>query len=82
MVDVAVHHPRMDGLAAAKQAMTFLLLISLPLDATLGERLAGERLRRLATALSGPAGAITLLQLRELVRGLVRGLGCGTESGE
>ncbi|MGH3624271.1 MAG: hypothetical protein ACRDQ5_21205, partial [Sciscionella sp.] len=76
VVDVAVHHPRMSELAeAAQQTMTFL-----PLDATLGERLAGERLRRVETAVSEPVGAITLLELRELVRGLRRS--AGTELGE
>jgi hypothetical protein len=66
VVDVAVHHPRMPDLGdAAQQAMTFL-----PLDATLGERLAGQRLRRVETALREPAGAITLRELRDLVRGL------------
>ncbi|WP_158887452.1 hypothetical protein [Amycolatopsis anabasis] len=66
VVDVAVHHPRLGELEeAARRAMTFL-----PLDAALGERLAGERLRRVETAESEPAGAISLLELRELVRGL------------
>ncbi|MGI6869997.1 hypothetical protein [Amycolatopsis sp. 3B14] len=66
VVDVAVHHPLLGELdAAARSAMTFL-----PLDATLGERLAAERLRRVETAETEPAGAITLLELRDLVRGL------------
>lgn len=66
VVDVAVHHPALAELdEASRRAMTFL-----PLDATLGERLAAERLRRVETADREPEGAITLLQLRELVRGL------------
>lgn len=66
VVDVAVHHPSMADLEpAARSAMTFL-----PLDATLGERLAGERLRRVETAVAEPAGTIGLLELRDLVRGL------------
>lgn len=66
VVDVAVHHPLLGELDdAARSAMTFL-----PLDATLGERLAAERLRRVETAGTEPAGAITLLELRDLVRGL------------
>lgn len=69
VVDVAVFHPEFAELDdATRQTMTFL-----PLDATLGERLAAERLRRVETAQAEPAGAITLLELRELVRGL--GLG-------
>jgi hypothetical protein len=65
-VDVAVHHPTMGELApAARSAMTFL-----PLDATLGERLAGERLRRVETAVAEPTGTIGLLELRDLVRNL------------
>ncbi|MFL6142191.1 MAG: hypothetical protein ACJ72N_10055 [Labedaea sp.] len=66
VVDVAVHHPVMTQLAPqARSAMTFL-----PLDATLGERLAGERLRRVETAVAEPSGAIGLLELREIVRKL------------
>lgn len=66
VVDVAVHHPEMAELEpAARSAMTFL-----PLDATLGERLAGERLRRVETAETEPDGAIGLLELRELVQKL------------
>jgi hypothetical protein len=66
VVDVAVFHPRFGDLdAAIRQTMTFL-----PLDATLGERLAAERLRRVETAEAEPAGSITLLEFRELVRGL------------
>ncbi|TCP52090.1 hypothetical protein EV191_106256 [Tamaricihabitans halophyticus] len=66
LVDVAVHHPRLADLTeSAKQTMTFL-----PLDATLGERLAAERLRRVETAEAEPAGAVTLLELRTVVRGL------------
>lgn len=66
MVDVAVHHPTMAELAPeARSAMTFL-----PLDATLGERLAGERLRRVETAVAPPEDTIGLLELRDLVRNL------------
>lgn len=66
VVDVAVHHPVFAELeAAAAQALTFL-----PLDATLGERLAATRLRRVETAELEPANAITLVELRELVTGL------------
>ncbi|MQA09261.1 MAG: hypothetical protein GEU98_12075 [Pseudonocardiaceae bacterium] len=81
VVDVAVHHPALGELEeAAKQAMTFL-----PLDATLGERLAAERLRRVETSEAEPAGAVTLLELRDLVRGLAAGdtwaAGQDTEAG-
>ncbi|MGQ0839772.1 hypothetical protein [Actinokineospora sp.] len=66
VIDVAVHHPVLAELApAARSAMTFL-----PLDATLGERLAGERLRRVETAAIDPEGSIGLLELRELVHRL------------
>ena len=66
VVDVAVHHPQLAALTdEARTAMTFL-----PLDATLGERLAAERLRRVETAESAPEQAITLLELRTIVRGL------------
>jgi hypothetical protein len=63
VVDVAVYHPAMSELSeASRQAMTFL-----PLDATLGERVAGQRLRRVETAVNEPAEAITLRELRDLV---------------
>jgi hypothetical protein len=66
VVDVAVHHPLLSELTPEmRQAMTFM-----PLDATLGERVAGRRLRRVETALSEPEQTIGLLELRELVRGL------------
>lgn len=66
LVDVAVYHPKMAELAEpAQQAMTFL-----PLDAALGERLAADRLGRVETAENEPANAITLLELRDLVRNL------------
>jgi hypothetical protein len=66
VVDVAVHHPAFPELDdAVRRTMTFL-----PLDAALGERLAGERLRRVETAEAEPADSISLLELRELVRGL------------
>ncbi|WP_116198793.1 hypothetical protein [Amycolatopsis circi] len=66
VVDVAVHHPAFADLdVASRTTMTFL-----PLDATLGERLAAERLRRVETAEAAPEGTIDLLEFRELVRGL------------
>jgi hypothetical protein len=66
VVDVAVHHPVFAELgSAARDALTFL-----PLDATLGERMAGERLRRVETAETEPEGSIGLLELREIVGGL------------
>ncbi|MGH3449947.1 MAG: hypothetical protein ACRDQW_04310 [Haloechinothrix sp.] len=66
VVDVAVHHPALGELAeSARAAMTFL-----PLDAALGERLAGERLRRVEAALREPDNTVSLLEFRELVRGL------------
>ncbi|GAA3575800.1 hypothetical protein GCM10022222_70610 [Amycolatopsis ultiminotia] len=66
VVDVAVHHPVFADLdEAARTAMTFL-----PLDATLGERVAAERLRRVETAETEPEGTIGLLEFRELVRTL------------
>jgi hypothetical protein len=66
VVDVAVYHPALAGLTdQQRQTMTFL-----PLDVTLGERLAGERLRRVETAQLEPEGTISLLELRSLVREL------------
>jgi hypothetical protein len=63
VVDVAIYHPSLSELdEPGRSAMTFL-----PLDATLGERLAGERLRRVENVPAEPANAITLRQLRELV---------------
>lgn len=66
LVDVAVYHPDLAALDPTQRAaMTFL-----PLDATLGERLAAERLRRVETAQSEPADTISLIELRTLVREL------------
>ncbi|MET9225073.1 hypothetical protein [Lentzea sp. NPDC003310] len=66
VVDVAVYHPALADLSEERrQTMTFL-----PLDVTLGERLAGERLRRVETAELEPQGTISLLELRTLVREL------------
>jgi hypothetical protein len=66
VVDVAVYHPALADLSDQhRQTMTFL-----PLDVTLGERLAGERLRRVETAQLEPQGTISLLELRTLVREL------------
>jgi hypothetical protein len=64
LVDVAVYHPGFSGLEdAAKAALTFL-----PLDATLGERLAADRIGRVETAETEPHGSIGLLEFRDLVR--------------
>ncbi|MBW4716575.1 hypothetical protein [Saccharothrix obliqua] len=66
LVDVAVFHPLLAELdEAQRRTMTFL-----PLDVTLGERLAAERLGRVETAPAEPVGAIGLLEFRDLVRGL------------
>lgn len=66
VVDVAVYHPKMAELdPAARDAMTYL-----PLDATLGERVAAQRLRRVETADREPSDTIGLLELRTLVEGL------------
>lgn len=65
LVDVAVWHPGFADLDdASRERLTFL-----PLDVTLGERLAGERLGRVETAVTEPEGAIGLLEFRDLVRG-------------
>jgi len=70
-VDVAVHHPELAELEPrAREAMTFL-----PLDATLGERLAARWLGRVETADNPPDNAITLLDLRELVHRLDAAVG-------
>lgn len=66
LVDVAVYHPEFANLDdAARRTMTFL-----PLDVTLGERLAGERLGRVETASAEPEGTIGLLEFRDLVRAI------------
>ncbi|MEY7970565.1 hypothetical protein AB8O38_01045 [Saccharomonospora xinjiangensis] len=71
VVDVAVHHPVFAELGEAERtAMTFL-----PLDAALGERLAGERLRRVETAVAPPQSTVTLGELRDLVLGLAGNVG-------
>jgi hypothetical protein len=63
VVDVAVYHPELSELdQPSRQALTFL-----PLDAALGERVAGQRLRRVETALDKPENAISLVDLRDLV---------------
>jgi hypothetical protein len=65
VVDVAVHHPLFAELdSAVRRTLTFLSL-----DATLGERLAADRLRRVETAETEPEVSISLLELRDLVRG-------------
>jgi hypothetical protein len=66
VVDVAVYHPGFADLdEAARSALTFL-----PLDATLGERRAAARLRRVETAIVQPSEAMTLLEFRQLVIGM------------
>ncbi|GAA1241159.1 hypothetical protein GCM10009676_27680 [Prauserella halophila] len=66
LVDVAVHHPLLGEVDDfSRTTMTFL-----PLDVTLGERLAAQRLRRVETAVAEPDNAITLGELRDLVRAL------------
>lgn len=68
LVDVAVYHPGFADLEEkARRALTFL-----PLDATLGERLAADRLGRVETAVQEPAGSIGLLEFRDIVRELDR----------
>jgi len=63
LVDVSVYHPELAELdEAARAAMTFL-----PLDATLGERLAARRLRRVETASALPSDAVPLTELRDVV---------------
>ncbi|WP_089299952.1 hypothetical protein [Haloechinothrix alba] len=65
-VDVSVHHPLLGELdGSRRETMTFL-----PLEATLGERLAARWLRRVEVAVSEPANAMTLLEFRTLVTGL------------
>ncbi|MCP2254427.1 hypothetical protein LY13_003196 [Prauserella aidingensis] len=66
LVDVAVHHPLLCEVDHfSRTTMTFL-----PLDVTLGERLAAQRLRRVETAVAEPDNAITLTEFRGLVREL------------
>jgi hypothetical protein len=66
LVDVAVHHPGFGALEEAeREALTFL-----PLEATLGERLAADRVGRVETADVEPQGAIGLLEFRDIVRSL------------
>lgn len=74
VVDVAVYHPELGELdPPAQQALTFL-----PLDATLGERVAGQRLRRVETALDKPDNAMSLVDFRELVGKLAEPPGSGS----
>ncbi|EHK88588.1 hypothetical protein SacazDRAFT_03710 [Saccharomonospora azurea NA-128] len=71
VVDVAVHHPAFADLGEPERAaMTFL-----PLEATLGERVAAQRLRRVETAVAPPEGTISLGELRALVLGLPGNVG-------
>ncbi|OLT42350.1 hypothetical protein BJF85_23125 [Saccharomonospora sp. CUA-673] len=66
LVDVAVHHPLFEQVDESTQrTMTFL-----PLDVTLGERLAAERLRRVETAVQEPSNTVTLVEFRTMVRRL------------
>lgn len=76
LVDVAVFHPGFAGLEdAERNALTFL-----PLEATLGERLAADRVGRVESAEAEPQGAIDLLEFRELVRS-VRDAGAPSADG-
>ncbi|WP_420810201.1 hypothetical protein [Halopolyspora algeriensis] len=69
LIDVAVYHPGFAALAdAERRALTFL-----PLEATLGERLAADRVGRVETAEREPQDAIGLLEFRDLVRELDAG---------
>lgn len=66
-VDVTVFHPLIEELQPdTRMTMTFL-----PLDATLGERVAAERLGRVELVNEAREGELTLLELRELVGRLV-----------
>jgi hypothetical protein len=66
LVDVAVYHPCLAGLDdAARRALTFL-----PLDASLGERLAADRIGRVEIAETPPHGALGLLEFRTFMREL------------
>ena len=77
LVDVAVYHPGFAELGEAeREALTFL-----PLHATLGERVAADRLGRVETAEREPQGSMDLLEFRDLVRGL-DGESGGPEPGE
>src|SRR5699024_615317 len=68
VLDVDVHHPVLRELdEESRSAMTFL-----PLDATLGERVAAERLRRVRGVEEEPPDAVGLLRLRDLVEELRR----------
>ncbi|MGW4128487.1 hypothetical protein [Amycolatopsis japonica] len=65
-VDVTVFHPLIEELAPeTRTTMTFL-----PLDATLGERVAAERLGKVELVTEAQDGQLTLLELREVVGGL------------
>nr|WP_026152199.1 hypothetical protein [Actinopolyspora halophila] len=66
LVDVAVYHPGFAELDhAEREALTFL-----PLHATLGEKLAADRIGRVETAESLPENAVDLLSFREHVRAI------------
>lgn len=66
LVDVSVYHPALAELNEPdRTTMTFL-----PLDVTLGERLAARRLRRVHRVPAPPEDAMSLLELRAIVAGL------------
>lgn len=78
LVDVAVHHPLLAEVDDfSRTTMTFL-----PLDVTLGERLAAQRLRRVETAVAEPDNAMTLRELRNVVRELAGLPAAGGSGGE
>ena len=65
-VDLVVHHPAfVDVDSETAEAVMFLAV-----EATLGERLAGTRLRRVVSSATEPADAVDLLALRCMVRQL------------
>lgn len=66
VVDVALYHPRFADFGEQQRTGLALLV----LDATLGERLAADRLGRIETAEIEPTSTVELTRLRELVREL------------
>lgn len=66
LVDLVVHHPVFVDLdAETAEAVMFLAV-----EATLGERLAGSRLRRVVPSPTEPADAVDLMALRSVVNRL------------
>jgi len=66
LVDLVVHHPVFAELdAGTTEAVMFLAV-----EATLGERVAGGRLRRVVSSPTEPADAVDLMALRSLVHRL------------